>query len=74
MRVWQVMYNVVHEHLRLKAPSGMPPAYAAIMEACWDEEPEKRCIVGQQLVCYVMWTLCGGLGVAPFSALQHGAT
>jgi len=42
MTTMQVMYNVVHEKLRLDVPSAMPPAYVDIMQACWAELPEDR--------------------------------
>lgn len=65
---------MVHEHLRLKAPSAMPPVYAAIMEACWEEDPEKRCILGSSFYIHIeQYMLCVGV-VAGFSPnfLQGG--
>jgi hypothetical protein len=34
--------QVVHRGLRPEPPSGMPPALAAIMRACWASDPTER--------------------------------
>ncbi len=42
----QVFKAVVYEGLRPPVPADCPGRYAALMQACWEEQPDNRCGAG----------------------------
>ena len=38
----QVALGVLHDYLRPVVPESTPKEFAALMQKCWEQEPDKR--------------------------------
>ena len=45
----QVIFSVVNAGMRPEVPEDMPPAFSALMEACWQTDADSRCY--RSLIC-----------------------
>jgi hypothetical protein len=47
MEAIQVALGVLHDGLRPTIPAKTPKEFAALMQKCWDQDPDKRPVLDQ---------------------------